>query len=87
MCTVLYALCLCLTLVVAPRVTRDDNPAILKVANDCDVEIVGGIGERLEFIHRRPQPRHLRHHGALRAARWLVKRKPGLYGMPDVFGL
>ena len=48
--------------------------------------IFGGIGERLEFIHR-AHSRDTFAHGALRAARWLVKRKPGLYGMQDVLGL
>ena len=48
--------------------------------------IFGGIGERLEFIHR-AHSRDTFARGALRAARWLAKRKPGLYGMQDVLGL
>lgn len=48
--------------------------------------IFGGIGERLEFIHR-AHSRDTFAHGALRAARWLGKQKPGLYGMQDVLGL
>ncbi len=48
--------------------------------------IFGGIGERLEFIHR-AHSRDTFARGALRAARWLKKRKPGLYGMKDVLGL
>jgi 4-hydroxy-tetrahydrodipicolinate reductase len=48
--------------------------------------IFGGIGERLEFIHR-AHSRDTFAHGALRAARWLAKRKPGLYEMQDVLGL
>ncbi|MDH3443220.1 MAG: 4-hydroxy-tetrahydrodipicolinate reductase [Deltaproteobacteria bacterium] len=48
--------------------------------------IFGGIGERLEFIHR-AHSRDTFARGALRAARWLAKRKPGLYGMGDVLGL
>ena len=48
--------------------------------------IFGGIGERLEFIHR-AHSRDTFGHGALRAARWLAKRKPGLYGMQDVLRL
>jgi 4-hydroxy-tetrahydrodipicolinate reductase len=47
--------------------------------------IFGGIGERLEFIHR-AQSRETFAHGALRAAQWLVKQKPGLYGMQHVLG-
>ncbi len=48
--------------------------------------IFGGIGERLEFIHR-AHSRDTFARGALRAAQWLGKRKPGLYGMQDVLGL
>jgi 4-hydroxy-tetrahydrodipicolinate reductase len=48
--------------------------------------IFGGIGERLEFIHR-AHSRDTFARGALRAARWLAKRKPGLYTMQDVLGL
>jgi 4-hydroxy-tetrahydrodipicolinate reductase len=48
--------------------------------------IFGGIGERLEFIHR-AHSRDTFAHGALRAARWLARKKPGLYGMQDVLGL
>ena len=48
--------------------------------------IFGGIGERLEFIHR-AHSRETFARGALRAARWLAKIKPGLYGMEDVLGL
>ena len=48
--------------------------------------IFGGIGERLEFIHRA----HSRDNfakGAIRAARWIVDQKNGLYDMQDVLGL
>jgi 4-hydroxy-tetrahydrodipicolinate reductase len=48
--------------------------------------IFGGIGERLEFIHR-AHSRDTFAHGALRAAQWLVKKKPGLYSMQDMLGL
>jgi 4-hydroxy-tetrahydrodipicolinate reductase len=48
--------------------------------------IFGGIGERLEFIHR-AHSRDTFARGALRAAEWLAKKKPGLYGMQDVLGL
>src|ERR1044071_8960933 len=44
--------------------------------------IFGGIGERLEFIHR-AHSRDTFAHGALRAARWVAGQKPGLYGMQD----
>jgi 4-hydroxy-tetrahydrodipicolinate reductase len=48
--------------------------------------IFGGIGERLEFTHRAHSRENFAR-GALRAAEWLAKKKPGLYGMPDVLGL
>jgi 4-hydroxy-tetrahydrodipicolinate reductase len=48
--------------------------------------IFGGIGERLEFIHR-AHNRDTFARGALRAAQWLAKKKPGLYGMQDALGL
>jgi 4-hydroxy-tetrahydrodipicolinate reductase len=48
--------------------------------------IFGGIGERLEFIHR-AHSRDTFAHGAIRAARWLGRQKPGLYGMHDVLRL
>ncbi len=48
--------------------------------------IFGGLGERIEFIHR-AQSRETFARGALRAAQWLVKQKKGLYTMQDVLGL
>jgi Dihydrodipicolinate reductase, C-terminus len=48
--------------------------------------IFGAIGERLEFIHR-ANSRDTFARGALRAAQWLAKKKPGLYNMGDVLGL
>lgn len=48
--------------------------------------IFGGIGERLEFIHR-AHSRETFARGAIRAALWLAEQKPGLYGMQDVLGL
>ena len=45
-----------------------------------------GIGERLEFIHR-AHSRDTFARGAIRAAQWLAKQKPGLYSMQDVLGL
>ncbi|MFQ5904119.1 MAG: 4-hydroxy-tetrahydrodipicolinate reductase, partial [Candidatus Binatia bacterium] len=47
--------------------------------------IFGGMGERLEIIHR-AQSRENFARGALRAARWIVGQKPGLYSMRDVLG-
>ena len=48
--------------------------------------IFGGIGERLEFIHR-AHSRETFAQGALRAAGWLARQKPGFYGMQDVLEL
>lgn len=48
--------------------------------------IFGGIGERLEFIHR-AHSRDTFAHGAIRAAQWLARKKPGLYSMQDMLGL
>jgi len=48
--------------------------------------IFGGDGERLELIHR-AQSRDSLARGAMRAAGWLVSRKPGLYTMRDVLGI
>lgn len=48
--------------------------------------VFGGQGERLELIHR-AQSRESLARGALRAATWIVDKKPGLYSMRDVLGL
>jgi 4-hydroxy-tetrahydrodipicolinate reductase len=48
--------------------------------------IFGGMGERLEFIHR-AHSRDTFARGALRAAQWLAQQKNGLYSMQDVLGL
>jgi 4-hydroxy-tetrahydrodipicolinate reductase len=48
--------------------------------------IFGGLGERLEFIHR-AHSRDTFARGAVRAAQWLVKQRPGLYGMEDALEL
>jgi len=45
-----------------------------------------GRGERLELAHRAATRDHFAA-GALRAARWLRGRPPGLYGMESVLGL
>jgi 4-hydroxy-tetrahydrodipicolinate reductase len=46
----------------------------------------GGIGERLELIHRAHNRDNFAR-GAVRAAAWVVGRTPGLYDMQDVLGL
>lgn len=44
-----------------------------------------GEGDRLEIVHRAAS-RDTFAEGAVRAARWVVDRAPGLYGMPQVLG-
>ena len=46
----------------------------------------GTLGERLEITHR-AHSRDTFARGALRAARWIATRGPGLYSMQDVLGL
>jgi 4-hydroxy-tetrahydrodipicolinate reductase len=46
----------------------------------------GAPGERIELTHR-ASSRETFARGALRAAKWAVKQKPGLYDMQDVLGL
>ena len=48
--------------------------------------IFAGVGERIELTHR-ASSRETFATGALRAAQWVVKQKPGLYDMQDVLGL
>ena len=48
--------------------------------------IFAGNGERLELTHK-ASSRETFANGALRAAQWVVKQKPGLYTMQDVLGL
>jgi 4-hydroxy-tetrahydrodipicolinate reductase len=48
--------------------------------------IFANVGERLELTHK-VSSRETLANGALRAAQWVVKQKPGLYDMQDVLGL
>lgn len=48
--------------------------------------IFAANGERLELTHK-ASSRETFANGALRAAEWAVKQKPGLYDMQDVLGL
>ena len=48
--------------------------------------IFAGPGERLELVHRAAS-RETFALGALRAARWIIDRQPGLYRMEDVLAL
>ena len=48
--------------------------------------LFGGIGEQVELAHK-AQSRDTFAQGALRAARFVVKKPPGLYDMRDVLGI
>jgi 4-hydroxy-tetrahydrodipicolinate reductase len=48
--------------------------------------VFAGMGERIELTHR-ASDRAVFAKGALRAAQWVVSRKPGVYDMQDVLGL
>ena len=48
--------------------------------------IFGGVGERLEIIHRAHNRDNFAR-GAVRAANWVVAQPPGFYDMQDVLGL
>lgn len=48
--------------------------------------IFANAGERLELTHK-ASSRDTFANGALRAAQWVVKQKPGIYDMQDVLGL
>jgi 4-hydroxy-tetrahydrodipicolinate reductase len=48
--------------------------------------IFAGVGERVELTHK-ASSRETFANGALRAAQWVVRQKPGLYDMQDVLGL
>ncbi|HUI05817.1 MAG TPA: dihydrodipicolinate reductase C-terminal domain-containing protein [Verrucomicrobiae bacterium] len=85
----------------APSGTAKTLQAILKKARGRDVpahalrvgDVVGDhtvtfgtAGERLELTHRAGSRETLAR-GALRAAKWAVAQRPGLYDMQDVLGL
>jgi 4-hydroxy-tetrahydrodipicolinate reductase len=85
----------------APSGTAKRLQEILKLVRDKDApshalrigDVVGDHtvtfgtpGERLELTHR-ASSRETFARGALRAAKWAVKQKPGLYDMQDVLGL
>ena len=48
--------------------------------------LFAGTGETLELVHRATD-RMTYAYGALAAARWILGRPPGLYGMSDVLGI
>lgn len=48
--------------------------------------IFGGLGDRIEITHK-ASSRDAFARGALKAALWVARQKPGLYDMQDVLGL
>lgn len=48
--------------------------------------LFAALGERLELTHKAGD-RAIFARGAVRAARWIVRQKPGVYDMQDVLGL
>lgn len=48
--------------------------------------IFGTMGERIEITHK-ASSRDVFARGAVRAAKWVVQQKPGLYDMQDVLGI
>jgi 4-hydroxy-tetrahydrodipicolinate reductase len=74
--------------ITGPRRSGDIGFAALRggdVTGDHHV-VFAGAGERLELIHR-ATTRAIYAKGAVRAARWVVGRPAGLYGLKEVLGL
>jgi len=74
-------------------VTGERKPDTIGFATVRGGDIVGdhtllfaGLGERVELTHK-ASSRATFAQGALRAAKWLQGRGPGLYDMRDVLGL
>lgn len=74
-------------------VTGERDPATIGFATVRGGDIVGdhtlmfaGVGERVELTHK-ASSRATFAQGALRAAKWLQGKGPGLYDMRDVLGL
>ena len=85
----------------APSGTAKTLAEILKVVRNTEIPlqsiregdvvgehtvIFGGPGESLELTHRAAN-RGIFALGALRAAKWIINKPPGLYSMQDVLGL
>jgi 4-hydroxy-tetrahydrodipicolinate reductase len=85
----------------APSGTAKTLAEILKTARNSDIpvqsireaDVVGehtvifnGPGESLELTHRAAN-RGIFAGGALRAAKWIINKPPGLYSMQNVLGL
>jgi 4-hydroxy-tetrahydrodipicolinate reductase len=74
--------------ITGPRSTGDIGFAALRggdAVGDHHV-VFAGAGERLELTHRATS-RSIYAKGAVQAARWVLGRPPGLYGLKEVLGL
>jgi 4-hydroxy-tetrahydrodipicolinate reductase len=73
---------------VGPRVPGTIGFSVVRGGNVVGEHSVRFIGaqEEVAFVHE-AQDRKTFAHGALRAARWIAGRAPGLYSMADVLGL
>jgi 4-hydroxy-tetrahydrodipicolinate reductase len=74
--------------ITGPRRTGDIGFAALRggdAVGDHHV-VFAGAGERLELVHRATS-RAIYAKGAVQAARWVIDRPPGLYGLKEVLGL
>lgn len=71
-----------------PRVPGTIGFAVVRGGNIVGEHTVSFIGpeERVEFVHRAADRKTFAR-GAVRAARWVAGRVPGLYTMTDVLGL
>jgi len=74
--------------ITGPRRTGDIGFAALRGGDTTgDHHVVfAGAGERLELTHR-ATTRAIYAKGAVRAARWVVGRPPGVYGLKEMLGL
>jgi 4-hydroxy-tetrahydrodipicolinate reductase len=73
---------------IGPRVPDTIGFAVVRgggIVGDHSVMFIGP-DERIEFVHRADDRRTFAR-GAIRAARWVAGRAPGLYSMGDVLGL
>lgn len=71
--------------VTGPRKPGDIGYAVLRGGDEVGLHTVmfAGPGEVIELAHRATS-RRVFARGAVRAAQWLAKKKPGLYAMTDV---
>ena len=68
------------------RLESSSSPSSPSSPRSLHTALFAGIGERLELTHRATD-RTIFAAGALRAAKWIVGKEPGLYSMQDVLGL